>query len=349
MRDPRRLFTFSSVLGACVSPQAASSACSVGGVQFNGLAHYLVGRHRLPRSIYADCIDDKPTCYVDDGISDTTDRQVPCDDVVIETRRRELGVLVEESRTWPYRVVCLSWVDNFSEHSNERWARAFKEFQARVGITFISINNCRRIYGQNTKVCNNCQTSVRMMNSQPGFYASLGYYPGNYDPELNIGDGQAAYKVYLHELGHVVGLYHEHAHPQRQAIVLRDKLRVSSSEYAKEQRAHTLRYDVTSVMHYNSEALCLPRDTSLKFCDVTETEENNCVVPKEEHCDRSEQDLLGRSAQLSSHDVNAIRTLYDDEPRHSRSPGKLRAKPESDENAPSPNEAQAQEDDWRDY
>ncbi|TMW61369.1 hypothetical protein Poli38472_012560 [Pythium oligandrum] len=301
---------------------AQNTTCTVSGTDFDGFTHYLVGQHRLPGSIYADCHDGTPTCYVDDGISDTADAEVDCGSVNVESRRRELGVFVSSDRAWPNRVVCYKWGAQFSDKAKGFWNTAFKTYQEKVDITWIESSKCRSTYGENTKVCNNCQTAINIQTSKAGCYAHLGYIPNkDYKPELNVGNGCEWLRIYTHEMGHSVGLIHEHSHPKREVIVLRNKLRVGSSNYVKDTNAPTSTYDRMSIMHYDGDEMCIPKDPKIKFCDVSETEANGCVVPKDEHCDRSKQDTFGRGETLTARDIEAINKLYEKEKRHEKSPG----------------------------
>ncbi|TMW68060.1 hypothetical protein Poli38472_007732 [Pythium oligandrum] len=297
------MITLSTVMAEAIAP------CSVGGIQFTGLLQYLAGQYRIPGSIYADCVDGQPICYEDDGISDTTDRVISCDNVNLESRRRRLGVYIDQNFTWPNRVVCVNWTQPFSKETHVAFDKAIKEYYQMTDITFIDVNLCRRSYGKKTAVCDDCRTAVKIQRSEKGCFATVGHI-NSMDRILNLAQSCARYDTVLHELGHVVGLSHEHSHPQRTVIVLRNKISATKSNYLKRPDFETTDYDPNSIMHYNGKALCIPRDPTINFCDINETKADGCVVPKEEHCDRSKQKLFGQGKDLTAGDITTVRKLY---------------------------------------
>ncbi|TMW68055.1 hypothetical protein Poli38472_007727 [Pythium oligandrum] len=315
----------------------ANASCSIGDYQFDGLAHYIAGKYRAAGSIYADCIDGKAVCRLDDGILDSPDQEVTCSSIMIEDTdaddeegeaedRRRLGIYLPPTRVWPQRVVCVHWTEAFPANLRTIFDRAFYEYHSKADIFFTDIKQCRAQYGRGTKVCNNCQTAVKLSHSaSPACYASLGYAPQLYESQLNLGSSCPYYKIAVHELGHVVGLIHEHAHPQRQVIAVRDKIRANSVEYAIDQTNATTAYDRTSIMHYPTGVFCVPRDPSLTYCDVKQTETDGCVVPTDKHCDHAKDLLFGQSRELTAGDVATINKLYANVARHPKTP--LRPKP----------------------
>ncbi|KAJ0406469.1 hypothetical protein ATCC90586_000310 [Pythium insidiosum] len=312
-------------------PLAASNGtqqhvrCRVGDVEFDGLSHYLVGEMRRPGSVFADCAKGVATCFEDDGVADSASRRIPCDGAELAARRRRLGVYTagQGATAWPHRVVCVRWQASFRQDVKEIWYRAFQEYLVKTGIHFVSFLDCRARFGAKTTVCNDCQTYVSFTAQSSGCSASVGFFTDS-PHVLDVGGADCAnIGTFLHELGHVVGLYHEHAHPEREVIVLRDQMSsISSNNYAiaKRDEIATTKYERRSVMHYDANALCVPKNPKLRYCDVTETAANGCVEPTPKHCDPKQQSTFGKTDTLTPQDVATILKMYEKVPRHPNAP-----------------------------
>jgi len=94
-----------------------------------------------------------------------------------------------------------------------------------------------------------------------GCNAQLGQaydYPAG--QSVNLGNGCKHYGLYLHEFGHMIGLYHEHQHPDRDTEINVDMNNVDPSmrqwfEHETEPfKTFGAPYDVQSVMHYGETA-----------------------------------------------------------------------------------------------
>ncbi|TMW68058.1 hypothetical protein Poli38472_007730 [Pythium oligandrum] len=301
-----------------------SQSCSVDGFEFDGLAHYLVGEPYLPGSIYADCVQGKATCYRDDGVMDAVNAQVSCDEVHVknQTHHRQLGITLKPVAAWPQRIVCVSGVDIFPNHTRKHLANAFREFAHKADIMFIDVNKCPSMFGKKTEVCNNCRQFVRMTRTKPGCQSTWGYSSSR-QLSVNLPQSCADYKTVLHQLGHVVGLAHEHSHPHRQVIVLRENVVAGyTNAYKILGRSYQpFIYDPMSIMHYDNSygALCIPLDLKLKYCDLTQTEADGCVVPTKKHCNPSYDLAFGRSTKLMPSDVATIMKLYAKEKSYAQS------------------------------
>jgi hypothetical protein len=147
-------------------------------------------------------------------------------------------------------------------------------------------------------------------NDESGCKASVGFNKRR-NLHLNVQLKKCDhYNVYLHELGHVLGLMHEHVHPDRKVIILRTGLRFDSDNYVEDESSAVSPYDPTSIMHYNEDSICWPKDTSIKYCDINQSESDGCVVPSEKDCDSTRQKSFGKSKNLSAGDIQSIQTLY---------------------------------------
>ncbi|KAJ0401952.1 hypothetical protein P43SY_001999 [Pythium insidiosum] len=270
------------LLDYAASDGPSRPGCRVRDVEFDGFSHYLTGSLRVPGSIYADCIDGVPTCFVDDGIADTSNQRVPCASVETDaqhapTSSRQLGVFKSKVKfAWPQRVVCIRYAIAFSNQAKKWWAQAVQEYLRKADISIVEHDQCRERYGKKTKVCDDCRAFVTVVNDQPGCHATVGYLE-RARHLLNIRGDCESYETFLHELGHIVGLFHEHSHPERDVIVLRDKMEAdASNNYAKVSKSEATMtpYDRRSVMHYDGPELCIPKDPTLKYCDITQTKKD---------------------------------------------------------------------------
>ena len=304
----------------------SAKECHVNGVTWGGLGMYLVGSQGEPDSIYGDCNDGVPTCYSDDGVADDeAPPQVACDQVTTPQKQADRSVFIKnKSGVWPQGVVCYTYASRFDAQHKDMFARAFQEYKNATGVSFLDVKDCAATFGNATKACNGCKHAVRIRTDGNGCNANVGYNPKG-KQSLNLAKGCHQYHTYLHELGHVLGLIHEHSHPNRRIIVLRDQLNVPSHNYLKlaSGSVQTLPYDIHSIMHYDNPSICLPKDPTLNFCDVNQTEKNGCVVPVEAHCDRNQQKYIGGGGHLTETDVAAVKKLYPNAASDDQAPGRV--------------------------
>ncbi|XP_074093550.1 protein tolkin-like [Cotesia typhae] len=120
--------------------------------------------------------------------------------------------------------------------------------------------------------------------------------------ELSLADGCEEIEIILHELGHVLGFYHEHQHPDRDQWVKINENNIDQgyeSEFWQFSRTHCdtlgLPYDFQSVMHYPSDAYAYYNFLST----IVPKQVINGTLPN-----------IGNQKNLSQGDIKATNLLY---------------------------------------
>lgn len=120
----------------------------------------------------------------------------------------------------------------------------------------------------------------------------------------------------IHELGHAIGMKHEHIHPDRQVIIIESQLSgYDPKDFHKLDREEwdLTDYDPLSAMHYGmGGSICFPDGDVNTFCDVGETQ--GCDIPTKDNCDEEKTNKVREERRkfdgLSPGDIAARRESH---------------------------------------
>ena len=190
--------------------------------------------------------------------------------------------LAETSKRWPNKTIPYAFASGLSEEKKNRVKAAMAHWMSKTEIKFVVVA---------------VQTDfVTIQDAPPGVFcnAALGRQGG--EQFMNVGDTCQIGNI-IHELGHTVGLVHEHKRPDRgnYVTVIDANLKndpVCQSNYAKMNAGGiTLgAYDHGSIMHYPNKDMNCALDPSKNVIDSTQP--------------------IGQRLGLSAGDIAAVKTMY---------------------------------------
>lgn len=189
-------------------------------------------------------------------------------------------VLSKQEYIWPYGVI--PYVPPANDHPcRASIIAAMKEYQQRTNICFRERTTEDVYISFGSKNCN----------------STVGYIQKSYIVNVGTNCGCNA----LHELGHAIGLWHEHQSPQRDNFIEIQKQNIPNEEiyktnYSKLDESNSYvytPYDIFSVMHYPAKAKYNGNTVEIIKC-------KNGTCPNE----------MGYPKHLSALDVIGIKNIY---------------------------------------
>ncbi len=234
------------------------------------------------------------------GEGDLGDRIVFDDILVDQTENRSLGgandselreraadgLLTYNSKKWRNGIVPVLFDQTVSQANRTMFFAACEEWQEAANVRCTSRTN-ERNYLYVTD------------DDNQGCYTDVGAGISNARRIFNFGIGWCWYREgMIHELGHVLGLMHEHQRPDRDKFISIRLSGVESNHTFAYKKFRTSRvyspYDFHSIMHYHQ--LAYSKDGGA------------VIIAKEAYT--VYQDTMGRATELSHGDKSVIARLY---------------------------------------
>ena len=132
-----------------------------------------------------------------------------------------------------------------------------------------------------------------------GYSSEIGMLGG--PQSITIASGNEVGNI-AHEIGHLLGLWHEHSHPERDEFILIQDKNIASAYLSQfmlkdKNEVQTNKYDFNSIMHYTKSAFSKNENPNLITIEV-----------KEKY--KAESKNMGQRQAPSQRDILMIRELY---------------------------------------
>lgn len=201
-------------------------------------------------------------------------------------------------REWPNGIVYFKWKPGIDPEVKAITQTAMRVWEQKTCIQFKQAPAMPKTRSESFP--------VNIGSDEPGCNAHAGFYGAEWQ-NMNLGEGCNHLGTAMHELGHVIGLSHEHERFDRDAYV-----RVNFDNIQPEMRrwfemtswrstrARTVPYDLSSIMHYGAWDFAINHDPNKPEKAVLSVVSNdhwgNCYI--------------GQRSQLSIGDIETIATMY---------------------------------------
>lgn len=153
------------------------------------------------------------------------------------------GYSIYSSQPWKNGIIPVAFESTVSKSKQDWFMNTARKWSLGTGIWMINRTN---------EV-----DYLRVTSSESGCFSEVGSYPGAIR-QLNLGTNCWTEAVALHEIGHALGLMHEHQRPDRNSYISIDWQNMDSSiQYAFDLFStanNSTPYDFESIMHYNQYA-----------------------------------------------------------------------------------------------
>ncbi|XP_073181516.1 bone morphogenetic protein 1 isoform X6 [Lepidochelys kempii] len=204
-----------------------------------------------------------------------------------ERSRSRRAATSRHERVWPDGVIPYVISGNFSGSQRAIFRQAMRHWEKHTCVTFLE---------------RNAEESYIVFTHRPCGCCSYVGHRGGGPQAISIGKNCDKFGIVVHELGHVIGFWHEHTRPDRDdhVSIVRENIQ-PGQEYnflkmePEEVESLGETYDFDSIMHY-------ARNTFSRgvFLDTIKPKYNvNGVVPH-----------IGQRTRLSKGDIDQARKLY---------------------------------------
>ncbi|KAG7390302.1 hypothetical protein PHYBOEH_007056 [Phytophthora boehmeriae] len=246
-----------------------------------------------------------------------------------DDHRRLSLVVVSTERIWDDGVVCFQLNEDYPFNSSQASYiyQAMGKYEESTNVRFVTTEECK---SESLKSCDSCAnwvdfkhpTSGRDCNSSIGITVEGAQTMNLADRCFEVDDElKTVYGSAMHEIGHSLGMYHEHQHPKRTIGVFWDDIDQSIwSEMTIRDLSVGGPYDLDSVMHYPmSYGFCQPNYCSgsvtedcvkegTVFCNLNDNDD--CTDITKAMCNETATEAIGQRKYLSKGDLDAINELY---------------------------------------
>lgn len=244
-----------------------------------------------------------------------------------EERRLSL-IVVSTTRIWDGGVVCYQFSDEYpfdADHKDYIY-KAMTIYENTTNVRFVTTATCKK---EKLSFCDSCANWVDFKHPTTGRDCNSSIGITEDGPQvMNLAercfevddDLKTVYGSAMHEIGHSLGMYHEHQHPKRTIGIFWDDIDQSTwSEMSIRDLSVGGPYDLDSVMHYPlSYGFCQPNycsktvtkdcvDQNTTFCNLND---DNCTDITKAVCNETATKAIGQRKKLSKGDLAALNELY---------------------------------------
>ncbi|XP_078586589.1 blastula protease 10-like isoform X1 [Branchiostoma floridae x Branchiostoma japonicum] len=212
-------------------------------------------------------------------------------------RRSKRKAIRHQHMRWPYATVPYTFEESFSDSDKDIVHQAMRRWEEHTCLKFVAKDNPQ----ENIITTNNYIHFVK----SGGCWSKVGMFWWTPEQKLSLDNeclqNKNGVAIAMHEIGHAIGFFHEHARPDRDDHVTIEwdnirwgRYRHFSKFYWNMIETYDIPYDYLSIMHYSDNEFSWDRKTRLTI---------------RTH-DPSYQDIIGQRISLSYYDIKMTNDMY---------------------------------------